>query len=70
MKLEKREITLNESDSLSDALETEKSLLRAYAERFAAAERRETAETLVRHAKEVAEDAAFVANLRKTIFTL
>ena len=32
MKLEKREITLNEYDSLHDIFQTEKNLLRAYIE--------------------------------------
>lgn len=56
MKLEKREITLNEYDSLKDAYYLEKTLLREYAEGREAAQRKETEGELSRLMREVGED--------------
>ncbi len=52
MKLDKREITLNEADSIRDVLETEKTLLRAYASKLEYAERKETRAKLLEHLNE------------------
>ncbi|MBQ7830454.1 MAG: hypothetical protein IJ393_00080 [Clostridia bacterium] len=65
MKLEKREITLNEADSLQDTLYIAKSLLSAYTEHLAEVDRKETAELLVRHIKETAEELVFIAAIQK-----
>ncbi len=46
MKLKKREITLNEADSLKDVFYTEKALCEAYGEGGAFAFRKETANEL------------------------
>ena len=56
MKLEKREITLNEYDSLKDTYYLEKTLLREYAEGREAAQRKETEGELSRLMREVGED--------------
>lgn len=56
MKLEKREITLNEADSIRDVLETEKTLLRAYASQLEYAERKETRAKLLEHLNESGEN--------------
>lgn len=65
MKLEKREITLNESDSLQDTLYMEKILLSGYIEQLPFIARKETAEMLVRHIKETAEEIVFISELQK-----
>ena len=54
MKLEKREITLNEKDSLSDIAYMEKALLFEYVEGIARAGRKETRERLLQFIKETA----------------
>ena len=63
MKLEKREITLNESDSLKDALYMQKILLNEYVFYLPKATRKETRGELLRLIKEVAEDMFFAADL-------
>ena len=65
MKLEKREITLNELDSLLDTLYIEKILLSAYIEHLSSIARKETAEMLVRHIKETSEEIVFISALQK-----
>lgn len=60
MKLEKREITLNEKDSLQDMLYTEKILLTEYANRVCFCEKKETLDVLCALLREAAEDALFV----------
>ncbi len=56
MKLEKREITLNEADSLKDALLCESALLKEYAVCAVKAERKETRFAIQSHMKEIAEE--------------
>ena len=56
MKLEKREITLNEQDSIKDVYYFEKTLLREYTARLALAKCKETENELSRLLKEVCED--------------
>ena len=63
MKLEKREITLNEYDSLKDVFYTEKILLNEYAIAISKAQRQETKKELLRLMKEVGEDMCFVRDL-------
>ena len=63
MKLEKREITLNEQDSLRDVLFMEKSLLFEYMEGLAKADRKETREKLLDFIKETAEDLFLIKDL-------
>ena len=63
MKLEKREITLNEQDSLRDILFLEKTLLCEYAESLGKAYRKEVRETLLDLIKENAEDFFLISDL-------
>jgi hypothetical protein len=65
MKLEKREITLNEYDSLKDAYYLEKTLLREYAEGREVTERKETEGELSRLMREVGEDMEKTYQLMK-----
>lgn len=63
MKLEKREITLNEFDSLKDAFYIEKTLLAEYVHALPQAERKETRSELLALIKEVGEDIFFLRDL-------
>lgn len=63
MKLEKREITLNEYDSLKDVFYLEKSLLREYTARLALSKCKETENELSRMLKEVSEDMSLMEKL-------
>jgi len=63
MKLEKREITLNEADSLKDVFYTEKALLDRYADALAVADNKETQNELLRLMREVGEDMLFIRSL-------
>ena len=65
MKLEKREITLNEYDSLQDAYYQEKSLLNEYIYALFKMERKETKEMLLLLIKEPAEEIFFLQDLIK-----
>ena len=65
MKLEKREITLNEFDSVKDIFYTEKCLLSEYVLAIAKAERKETRGELISISKEIAEDVCFVGDLMR-----
>lgn len=65
MKLEKREITLNEFDSLKDVFYMEKTLLWHYVEAFASIERKEVKTTLLQLLKETAEDMCFIKELMR-----
>ena len=56
MKLEKREITLNEADSLKDVFYLERTLLREYKEGKAYAERKELTNELVTLVEETKQD--------------
>ena len=68
MKLEKREITLNECDSLKDVLCFEKLLLNAYVEALTKATRKAARSELVQYMKELGEDIGYVSDLlRKCI---
>lgn len=63
MKLEKREITLNEYDSLKEMFYMEKLLLNEYSECLTKVTRRETRKQLLRLMCEVGEDLSFVQDL-------
>lgn len=63
MKLEKREITLNEFDSLKETFYMEKLLLGEYLECLTKATRKETRQELLRLMKEVGEDLSLVQDL-------
>lgn len=63
MKNSKREITLNEFDSLQDMLFMEKTLLREYCTAVFSAERKETRSYLTECIASVAEDVFFLKDL-------
>ena len=63
MKLEKREITLNECDSLRDVLFLEKALLGEYVEALTRVRRKETRERLLEYIKGVAEELFLASDL-------
>ncbi|MBQ7924451.1 MAG: hypothetical protein IJ329_04000 [Clostridia bacterium] len=63
MKLEKREITLNEKDSLQDALLMQKTLLRTYVLALENAEKQVTRKELLRLMGETGEDLYFIRDL-------
>ena len=63
MKLEKREITLNEKDSLRDLLFLEKSLLSEYVATLTKINRKEFREELLTLMKETAEEIFWIKDL-------
>jgi hypothetical protein len=63
MKLEKREITLNEYDSLKDAYYREKILLNEYVCGLSAMERKETREEILLLIRETAEEIFLLQDL-------
>ena len=63
MKIEKREITLNEYDSLHDIFQTEKNLLRAYIELLEYIESKEIKQAFIKSVSLVAEDMLSVLSL-------
>ncbi len=63
MKLEKREITLNEADSLKDVFYLEKTVLAAYADALCAARTKEEKDVLLRLMREAGEDLHFIITL-------
>ena len=63
MKLEKREITLNEADALIDLFFTEKSLASHYVLALESARKKQTRAALLQLLKEVGEDLYFVKDL-------
>lgn len=65
MKLEKREITLNEKDSILEAAYTSKSLLIEYVHALSHVERKEARKELLTHLKETGEDMCFLFDLVK-----
>lgn len=67
MRLEKREITLNEHDSLLDVAFMEKALLGAYVEGLAKACRKEERERLLGGMRCVAEDLFLVKDLLEKV---
>ena len=67
MKLEKREITLNEQDSLRDVLFMEKALLFEYMDGLVKACRKETRERLLDCIKDSAEDLFLIKDLLEKV---
>ena len=65
MKLEKREITLNEKDSLLETAYTCKTLLLEYAQALSLVERKQTRKELLAIGKETGEDMCFLLDLAK-----
>ena len=63
MRLEKREITLNEKDSLRDLLFLEKSLLSEYVATLTKINRKEFREELLTLMKETAEEIFWIKDL-------
>ena len=63
MKLEKREISLNEADSLFDALCTENMLLFAYAEGLQHCTRKQSRDELMRLMHETGKDVTYIKDL-------
>ena len=63
MKLEKREMTLNECDTLRDVLLLEKALLGEYVEALTKVRRKETRERLLEYIKSVAEELFLATDL-------
>lgn len=67
MKLEKREMTLNEKDSITDMLEFERGLLLAYASACVKAERKETRGAIVERMRSLCEEIFFLSDLLEGI---
>ena len=63
MKLEKREVTLNEYDSLRDIFYLEKLLVCAYGQALEKSARKEVKVELLRLIKETGEELCFMAEL-------
>lgn len=63
MKLEKREITLNEYDSLMDAFYLHKTLINEYLSVLFSVEKKQIREGLLQCIKETAEDGFFLLDL-------
>ena len=63
MKLEKREITLNQTDSLTDVFYTEKNLTAHYTYALESVHRKETREQLLKLLKETGEDLYLAQDL-------
>ena len=63
MKLEKREITLNEADSLQDMLQTEKNALIQYATFLTFSLRKQAQNLAVQNVAQTAEDLAALQTL-------
>jgi len=70
MKIEKREITLNERDTLKDMLFFEKGLLREYASAIEKAERKETRSLLEERMRETAEEIFVLRDLVSTLLKI
>ena len=63
MKLEKREISLNEADSLFDALCLENMLLSAYAQALQYCTRKQSRDEVLRLMQETGKDVTYVKDL-------
>lgn len=69
MKWDKREISLNETDSVADACAMEKALLHAYIDALCFAYRQETKKELLRALGEAGEDYCFALALSESVQT-
>ncbi|MBO5480767.1 MAG: hypothetical protein J6A63_06245 [Clostridia bacterium] len=63
MKLEKREISLNETDSLFDALCTENMLLISYAQGLQYCTRKQSRDEILRLMHETGKDVTYIKDL-------
>ena len=70
MKIEKREITLNERDTLKDMLFFEKGLMREYSFAIERAERKETRTLLQDSVRETAEEVFLLRDLVSTLLKI
>lgn len=66
MKLEKREISLNESDSINDALNAQRILLMEYAGTLNKITCRQTRNTVLENIREIVEDIFTLSDLKAT----
>lgn len=67
MKLEKREITLNEADSVTDMLYMEKTLLSTYEQGEKVAERKETKSLCAKKTREIRNEIELLQKETKNI---
>ena len=67
MKLEKREITLNEMDSVKDAFIMQKILLNEYIIALEKVERKETRGELIKLLQDSCEDLFFLCDVQKRL---
>ena len=67
MRIDKREMTLNERDSAADMLALEKALLGKYVEALAVAKRKETRGVLVDRMKSLADEVFFLTDILERI---
>lgn len=67
MKLEKREITLNEADSVTDMLYMEKTLLSTYEKGEKVAERKETKSLCAKKTREIRNEIELLQKETKNI---
>ena len=65
MKNAKRDITLNEQDSIADMAQTERTLFYAFSRALFLSERKETREALWRGMERTAKNAFFLQELNK-----
>ena len=65
MRLEKREITLNESDSIKDVFFMEKTLLNGYTEALERMSRKEMRNEILNLIKEAGEEMCFLQDLMR-----
>lgn len=66
MKLEKREISLNESDSINDALNAQRILLIEYAQTLNKIGCKQTRNTVIENIREIVEDIFTLSDLKST----
>ena len=67
MKLEKREITLNEADTLTEACLMEEALLHAYVDALSKQKQKQTRRALAEHMQKTAEDLYTLLDLLDTV---
>lgn len=66
MKNAKRDVTLNEKDSIADMTQTEKTLFYSFARAMFRAERKETRETFWKGMRRAAENVFFLQEAEKS----
>ena len=63
MKNEKREITLNEKDSIKDMLEMEKTLVKGYVDSLWRVEKKQFREQILKHISSTAQDVFLLGDI-------